>query len=472
MKLTAIFSFLLLTINLDAQSYSNPESVAYDAVSNRYLISNSNNGQIIARASNGSLSVFKSGISPQPYGIEVVGNVVYANCGGFVRGYSLTDASQVFSVNTGATFLNGIASDGNGHLFVTDFSGKKIYRVNISSQTSNVMATGLVQSPNGMIYEADNNRLVFVNWGGNAPIKAMSLSDSTVSVVATTSYSNCDGIAKDNLGNYYISSWGTSGIIKYTSTFTSPEIILTGLSQPADIFFNELTDTLAIPVTGANNVVFLGVEGGPVISPCSEVPISVDPQSITFGYVNPSFGDSVLSIPITNISDLGFAYPLAQVIPNGELPVGMSFDGTDEIFVVFASAWNPDSTAIANFHFNVSQEILENTFLNFTLRVFNLLPSTIDTCFFESEFSINLRPSSPLGNKLINNSTISIFPNPSSGLISIRNIESSALINVIDLSGRVIETKIGPGDFNLQKGLYFIRVNSENALITKRIIVQ
>jgi sugar lactone lactonase YvrE len=472
MKLTALFSLLLLTFSSKAQSYSNPESVAFDAINNRYLVSNSNNGQIIARAANGSLSIFKSGISPQPYGIEVVGNVVYANCGGFVRGYSLSDGSQVFSTNTGATFLNGITSDGNGHLFVTDFSGKKIYRVNIASQTSNVMATGLVQSPNGMIYEAANNRLVFVNWGTNAPIKALSLSDSTVSIVVTTSFSNCDGIAKDNLGNYYISSWGTSGIIKYSSTFSSPEVILTGLSQPADIFFNTLTDTLAIPVTGADNVVFLGVEGGPVISPCSAVPISVDPQSISFGFINPAFGDSVLSIPITNTSDLGFAYPLAQVIPTGDLPAGMSFNGTDDTFVVFASAWNPDSTAIANFHFNVSQEIPENTILNFTLRVFNLAPSSIDTCFFESEFSVNLRPSSPLSNATIQESEILIFPNPSAGQISIRNIDSSTLINVIDIRGRVIESRNGAGDFNLPKGLYFIQFNSENALITKKLIVQ
>ncbi len=472
MKLNLIIALFIFPIVVSAQSYSNPESVAYDATNNRYLVSNSNNGQIIARAANGTLSIFKSGISPQPYGIEVVDNVVYANCGGFVKGYSLTDASQVFSVNTGAAFLNGIASDGNGNLFVTDFNGPKIYRVQIASQTSNVMASGLGQSPNGMIYEAETNRLLFVNWGNNAPIKAMSLSDSTVSVVATTSYGNCDGIAKDNLGNYYISSWGVSGIIKFNSTFTSPEIIMTGLSQPADIFFNALTDTLAIPVTGADNVVFLGVEGGPVISPCSEIPISVDAQSITFGYVNSSFGDSVLSIPITNNSSLGFAYPLAQVIPNGELPVGMSFNSGDEAYVVFESAWNPDSTGIANFHFNVNQEIPENTLFNFTLRVFNLAPSTIDTCFFETEFSINLRPSSPLGINLIHNNNISIFPNPSAGLISIRNVDSDALINVIDLSGRVIETKKGVSDFNLQRGLYFIQVNSENAFITKRIIIQ
>lgn len=474
MKLLYSIVFIVLPFLAFSQSYSNPESVAFDASNNRYLISNSNNGQIISRAANGTLSVFKSGISPNPYGIEVVGNVVYACCGGVVKGYSLSDASLVFNVNTGATFLNGIASDGNGNLFVTDFQLKKIHRVNIASQTSNVMASGLVQSPNGMIYEAANNRLVFVNWGTNAPIKTMSLGDSTVSVIASTSYSNCDGIAKDNQGNYYVSSWGSSGIIKFANDFSSPEIVLSGLTQPADIFFNSLTDTLAIPVTGANTVVFLGIEAQAVVAPCSELPFTIDQESISFEYVNPAFGDSILTFNITNGSNLGFAYPLAQLIPSEPLPAGMAFESGDDNFVVFASAWNPAETLPVNFHFTVNEEIPENTIMNFSLRVFNLEPSTIDTCYFETEFSVNLRPAGPLVLNKVNSNEIQVFPNPSNGHFSILNAENNSMVKIIDLRGRILhQSPVNQSnDIKLNPGIYLLSIESNTSVITKRIVVQ
>jgi hypothetical protein len=473
MKLLSTIVLSFLPLLAFTQSYSNPESIAFDATNNRYLVSNSNNGQIIARAADGTLSVFKSGISPQPYGIEVVDGVVYANCGGFVKGYSLNDGSQVFSVNTGASFLNGIASDGNGNLFVTDFQLKKIHRINIASQSSNVMASGLGQSPNGMIYEAGNNRLVFVNWGSSAPIKAMSMVDSTVTVLASTSYSNCDGIAKDNQGNYYVSSWGTSGIIKYSPDFSSSEVILTGLTQPADIFFNELSDTLAIPVTGANSVIFIGV-GAPIVSPCSELPFTIDEESISFEYVNPAFGDSILTFNITNGSDLGFAYPLAQIIPSEPLPSGMTFEDGDDTFVVFASAWNPAETLPVTFHFSVNEEIPENTLMNFTLRVFNLEPSTIDTCFFETEFSVNLRPAGPLRINKLNTDEITVFPNPSNGHFKLQNVQNNSYLKIMDLSGRIIQETMSSlsNEFDLQPGIYLLNIESKSSIITKRIVIQ
>lgn len=470
-----LFALLIcLPITLCAQSYSNPESVAFDPSNNRYLVSNSNNGQIIARASDGTLSVFKSGISPSPYGIEVLGNRVYACCQGFVYGYNLQTAALEFTVNTGATFLNGIASDGSQYLFVTDFNLKKIHRVNVASQTSNVMASGLVQSPNGMIYEATNNRLVFVNWGGNAPIKAMSLADSTVSVLTSTSYSNCDGIAKDNAGNYYVSSWGSSGIIKFNPDFTSPSVVFTGLSQPADIFYNSFTDTLAVPATGNDNVYFFDLNSE-VVSSCSDLSATVNPASIAFSAsIFTAVGDSSIAIPITNTSALGFAYPLAILLPETPLPSGMSFANTDEDYVVFASAWNPDSTATAHFNFSVTEAIPENYMFSFTLRLTNLSPSPIDTCYFDQTFTINLNPASPLATLEPVSSELTLYPNPSRGSFSIQSNRSDLVIEFIDAGGRLITaTQTASGAYQLPQGIYFVRssIPGGNYLKVQKLVV-
>jgi hypothetical protein len=152
----------------------------------------------------------------------------------------------------------------------------------------------------------------------------------------------------------------------------------------------------------------------------------------------------------------------------------MSFNNTDENFVVFASAWNPAETVPVTFHFTVSEAIPENTSLNFTLREFNLLPSAIDTCFFETEFSVNLRPSDPLGFTNSNVDEIKVFPNPSNGIFTIQNIQNNSLLRVMDLSGRILQESISGlnNEFNLPQGIYFINIESKNTTITKRIVVQ
>ena len=55
----ATLLFFLLPACLISQNYSNPESITFDDANNRYLVSNSNNGQIISRAADGTLSIFK-----------------------------------------------------------------------------------------------------------------------------------------------------------------------------------------------------------------------------------------------------------------------------------------------------------------------------------------------------------------------------------------------------------------------------
>ena len=257
-KISLFISFLFLYSFYFGQ-LNGPESIDFDPVNNRYLIANSSNGKIMQRSSNGTISQFIGGVSPNPYGIEVVGTTVYACCGGKVLGFDLTTGLQVFSVNLGATFLNGITHDNSGNLFVTDFSAKKIYRIKIATQTFNLFAQNLTQSPNGIIFDEPSNSLVFVNWGSAAKIKRCSLADSTVTTILTTSYTNIDGIARKANGDFYISTWGTNSVYKYNNDFTTtPVSIVSGLSSPADIYYNDLTDTLAIPNSGNNTLTFVG----------------------------------------------------------------------------------------------------------------------------------------------------------------------------------------------------------------------
>ena len=252
-----VLSVFVTTLAFAQATYNGPESVEYDYTNNRWLIANTDNGNILARSNTGVLSVFTAG-PLAPYGIEIVGTTLYVCDGSRIKGYNLTSAAEVFNVNTGATFLNGITHDNSGNLYATDFSAKKIYKIKIATQQVTTFVTGLAKSPNGIIYDQPNNRCVFVNWGTNAPIMAVSLADSTTSTITTTTLSNCDGIAKDGAGNYYVSSWGLNGISKFNNTFMGgPTTVVTSLSSPADIFYNTVNDTLAVPNSGnSNNVGF------------------------------------------------------------------------------------------------------------------------------------------------------------------------------------------------------------------------
>ena len=256
-KITTAF-FLLFSSLSFSQTYSGPESAEYDYANSRWLIANTTSHEVLARSTNGVLTVFASGLVSGPYGIEIVGDVLYCCSGASIKGYSLTTGANVFNLNVGATFLNGMTHDNSGNLYATDYSGKKIYKIVIASTTFSTIASSLVQSPNGIVFDQANDRCVFVNWGSNALIKAINLTTSAVTTVLTTTQTNCDGITRDGSGNYYVSTWGGQNVVKYDSAFVNPPIaITTGLSSPADIFYNTVNNVLAIPNSGNNTVTFL-----------------------------------------------------------------------------------------------------------------------------------------------------------------------------------------------------------------------
>lgn len=262
-QILAAFGLLFLSA-LQAQTFSSPESVEYDGVNNRWIVGQNGSGviHIYSPASSSLVQLGSTTLPSGPHGLEVLGNTLYACDGAFIKGFDLTTGAQVFNVNLGATFLNGLTSDGGNFLFATDFTAKKIYRVNTLTNAFNLM-TNTTYTPNGIIYDGANNRCVFVNWGSTARVQAMSLADSTVSTLYTTSTSNIDGITRDQQGNWYITTWGGSALRKFDPAFSAaPTSVMTGLSNPADIDINSAGDSIGIPNSGnANNVVFYAVPG-------------------------------------------------------------------------------------------------------------------------------------------------------------------------------------------------------------------
>lgn len=296
-----LLAFSAISLSLNAQSYSSPESVEYDAAGNRWIVGQNGSGQIHTLSpGSGTLTQLGTTSLPNgPHGVEVLGTTVYACDGNAIKGFDLTSGAQVFNVNLGASFLNGLTSDGGHFLFATDFSAKKIYRINTLTNSFNLMCS-TIKTPNGIIYDGANNRCVFVTWGSNAPVQAMSLGDSTITTLLTTTMGSCDGITRDPAGYWYVTAWTGNQLWRIDPNFSSaPVSVMTGLDQPADIDINSAGDSIGISNNGnLNNVVFY--------------------TNITTSIIAPSLiASEVFPIPATENVTVRFAQPIATV--NAEL---------------------------------------------------------------------------------------------------------------------------------------------------------
>lgn len=252
-----------LAFNVSAQSFEKIEAVEYDAKRNRFLVSNGSS--IIERKANGDLGIFGDGATAN-YGMEVYDDKLFAINSKKIMGYELETGKEVMSLNvSGAGFLNGMASTGDGILYVTDFSNKKIFKIDVTdlqNPTATVYIDNTSTTPNGIVFDEKHNRLVFVSWGSNAPIKAIDLASKEITTVKETSLGQCDGIDTDSRGNFYVSSWAPQQISKFDNNFTKAleKIDASGLNNPADICYAKEIDSLAIPNVSNSTVTFVGFD--------------------------------------------------------------------------------------------------------------------------------------------------------------------------------------------------------------------
>ena len=255
-----ISSLLFINISVTGQTYQFAESSEYDPVNHQWLTSNGSN--IIAEKPDGTLSFF--GTASASHGMEVMNDILFAIDNNIIRGYDLstTDEVMAFSI-PGVTFLNGMTTNDTSKIWVTDFSANKIYRIDvedIQNPSYEEIVSNTQSMPNGIIFDPQYHRLIFVNWEFDAEIKEVDLETNEVTTLVFTELKDIDGIVRDHEDNYLISSWAPDQITKYDKDFANPPEIITTpfLTNPADIGYSKQTDTLAIPV--GNNVIFVGFE--------------------------------------------------------------------------------------------------------------------------------------------------------------------------------------------------------------------
>ena len=257
---------LLLCLCLPGKSQNllnNPESIVYDEVYDRYLVSNCGDGQIVQIDNSGAQSYFNTQLT-YTLGLHIAGDTLFvsSNEGPYsgIVGFLLSSGEIIFHVEIPEKeLLNDIASDNAGNLYITDCEANKIFKVDRSSMTYSILIEEGLGYPNGIIFDETNNRLLVLNGLlAGRPILAVSLDDLSMSVVVETGISAIDGLTVDNYGNYYFSSWTTDRVYRYDPLFNNPpEIIAGGFADPADIYYNLNDHLLAVPCFHGDTIVFL-----------------------------------------------------------------------------------------------------------------------------------------------------------------------------------------------------------------------
>jgi sugar lactone lactonase YvrE len=254
--LLTLFAMLLPAATVAQNLLNLPESAVFDTLFNRYLVSNWGTGTIVQIDSNGVQSNF---VGPEgcQAGLEIVGEAVYVGCSALgIKGYDLHTGMRIMHVIVpGAILLNDVTSDTSGNIYVTDVDAHEIIKVRLSDHSYSTFVSSDLYKPNGILFDETNNRLLVASTRTNSPIQAVSLEDSTVTTVATTSLDDLDGLTVDNNGNYYVSSWGTRAVYMFRGGFTDPAIwIYQNSGGPADLYFNRTNDTLVLPLMFANTI--------------------------------------------------------------------------------------------------------------------------------------------------------------------------------------------------------------------------
>lgn len=252
-------------------SLNGPESAIYHAGSDTIFVSNVN-GAPDEKDSNGFIST----VSPDgtvvkadwltglhaPKGLALSGNMLY-----------VSDIDTLVEIDVesgeisnryeaeGAQFLNDVAVDADGNVYVSDMMANVVHRLS-EGELKPWIASEALENPNGLLVDGD--QLIVGSWGkmtdGFATevpghLKAVSLEDQSISSLGNGSaVGNLDGVEPDGKGNYYVTDWMAGKLFHIMPSGESTELLDLGQGS-ADHTIMADQGLIIIPLMMQNKVV-------------------------------------------------------------------------------------------------------------------------------------------------------------------------------------------------------------------------
>lgn len=257
--------------------FMTPESVAYDAAADVYLVSNIN-GTPLAKDDNG----FISRVSPDgqvlelkwidgaaddvtlhaPKGLAVHQDELFVADIDTVRVFSRESGRLLREVSVeGATFLNDVAVNSDGVAFVSD-SGMDanfestatdaIHKITGETVETLVADTGLSR-PNGIALHSDGQQMMVVSFGSSKVFHVNA--DGTFKTTAELPEGSLDGIVWETVDQtMLVTSWDGKNIYRVAHDSGQSSLAFENMTAPADSGFDTKRNRILVPLFNDNTV--------------------------------------------------------------------------------------------------------------------------------------------------------------------------------------------------------------------------
>ena len=241
-----------------------PEAVRYDADTDMYFVSHFN-GSGSARDSNGFITRIHAGtgeVTPRfavgesaalhaPRGMYIVEDILWVADVDGIHGFDKHTGAQTEFVDFSGLehgFLNDVAADADGNLYVTDTGGRTVFVIQAGAPS--ILVEDLI-NPNGITFDDASASLILAPWDEGETITSIALSSDSVTVVHRQSGSKIDGIELFE-GQLIFAMQSDSTVQIFSEAGGSKYIKTRG--KPADIAIDTRRRRVAVPYIALGQV--------------------------------------------------------------------------------------------------------------------------------------------------------------------------------------------------------------------------
>jgi len=287
MKITPIhllsLLFILLPVLASAESpilvpawqaqtgFEQPESVVYDSQRDLLFVSNvsgapneaNGKGYISQLSVDGKLieQHWLTGLNA-PKGLAIFGNTLYvADINQLVAiDIKLKKISKRYLISD-AKFLNDVAADKTGNVYVSDMLTNTIHRLT-QGKFEVWLDDDALEYPNGLLVEGD--KLIVASWGNMTDgfatdiaghLKTIDIASKKIqSIGDKTPVGNLDGLEPDGEGNYFVTDWMIGKLLQIMPSGISKTLIALEPGS-ADLTVLKEQKLIIIPIMLSNNIV-------------------------------------------------------------------------------------------------------------------------------------------------------------------------------------------------------------------------
>ena len=246
-----------------------PEAVRYDPDQDVYFVGNWGTGSASATDNNGYISRMKPDgqienmrfiaggtnrvVLHAPRGMYIVGDTLWVADADAVRGFHRKTGEKLANVDFSGLdrgFLNDVAADASGTIYVTDTGRNKLYKV--TGGPTLVVSDSVLGSPNGITWDAGNNRFIIVPFGGHKGIRAWTAGATTLTDIGMSTGARYDGVEVLSGGRILVASQADTSLHVFSGS--TGRAVLHTLGPPADIAVDTKRNRVAVPVVAMNHV--------------------------------------------------------------------------------------------------------------------------------------------------------------------------------------------------------------------------